>query len=82
MFDEPFLGIDPVSISKIKSIIKQLNNDGLGVIITDHNTKEIFNLCDELYILYKGEVIAYGTPEEIRSNKQVKLLYLGKNFIC
>ncbi|MCV2525489.1 MAG: LPS export ABC transporter ATP-binding protein, partial [Candidatus Lightella neohaematopini] len=72
LFDEPFLGIDPISILKIKNIIKQLNNNGLGIIITDHNTKEIFDICEELYILYNGKVIANGTSKEIKSNKKVK----------
>ncbi|MCV2525175.1 MAG: ATP-binding cassette domain-containing protein [Candidatus Lightella neohaematopini] len=81
LFDEPFLGIDPISILNIKNIIKQLKNDGLGIIITDHNTKEILDLCDDLYILYKGQVIAHGTSKEVRSNKKVKLLYLGSDFM-
>ncbi len=80
LLDEPFAGVDPISIAEIKKIIKYLSNRNIGVIITDHNVRDTLDICDRAYILNNGEVIATGKPEEILNNQQVRLVYLGENF--
>lgn len=80
LLDEPFAGIDPVTVQEIQGIIAQLSNEGLGVLITDHNVRETLGSCDRAYILTNGEIIAHGQPEQIASNAQVRSVYLGENF--
>lgn len=80
LLDEPFAGIDPISIIDIKKIIYQLCNRGIGVLITDHNVRETLDICNRAYIINDGEVIAAGTPDEILKNSQVRKVYLGENF--
>jgi len=80
LLDEPFAGVDPISIAEIKKIIKYLSNRNIGVIITDHNVRDTLDICDRAYILNNGEVIATGKPEEILNNQQVRLVYLGEHF--
>ncbi len=77
LLDEPFAGVDPISINDIKGIIKKLKEKGLGVLITDHNVLEMLNFTDRNYILYEGEILASGTREDILKNKKVKEIYLG-----
>jgi lipopolysaccharide export system ATP-binding protein len=80
LLDEPFAGIDPISIVDIKRIIMQLCDRGLGILITDHNVKETLNICHRAYIVSEGVVIAEGKPQEILQNKQVRDVYLGDEF--
>ena len=80
LLDEPFAGIDPISIAEIKKIIKYLAKRNIGVIITDHNVRETLDICDRAYILSNGTVIATGDAEEILSNQEVREVYLGENF--
>ena len=80
LLDEPFAGVDPISIAEIKKIIKYLSNRNIGVIITDHNVRDTLDICDRAYILNNGEVIASGSPQDILDNKQVRQVYLGEHF--
>lgn len=80
LLDEPFAGIDPISVGDIQQIIDYLRNSGIGIIITDHNVRETLNICDRAYILNAGAVFKSGTPEEILADKEVRELYLGANF--
>jgi len=80
LLDEPFAGIDPVTVHEIQQIILSLKNDGLGVLITDHNVRETLGSCDRAYILASGQIIAHGLPEEVASNRAVRESYLGENF--
>lgn len=80
LLDEPFAGVDPISVIDIKNIIQDLRNRGLGVLITDHNVRETLDVCERAYIVSKGHLIAEGTPKEILTNKQVKQVYLGEDF--
>jgi len=80
LLDEPFAGVDPISVIDIQKIISQLRDRGIGVLITDHNVRETLGICDRAYILNAGEVIAQGKPETILNNPQVKDVYLGQNF--
>jgi lipopolysaccharide export system ATP-binding protein len=77
LLDEPFAGIDPISIIEIQKIIKDLINADIGVLITDHNVRETLKVCDEAYIISDGKVIAYGKPSEIVKDKIVQSVYLG-----
>jgi len=80
LLDEPFAGIDPIAIEEVKSTIELLKKINIGIIITDHNVKEALSIVDFGYIIYNGEIIKSGTPEEITSDKFVKKIYLGKNY--
>ena len=80
LLDEPFAGVDPISVLDIQIIIKSLAERGIGVLITDHNVRETLNVCERAYIFNEGEVIAKGTPEEILTNKKVLNVYLGNDF--
>lgn len=80
LLDEPFAGIDPMTVQEIQGIIENLKHDGLGVLITDHNVRETLGCCDRSYILADGEIVAHGLPEEILGSKTVKKIYLGENF--
>ncbi|OCG02194.1 LPS export ABC transporter ATP-binding protein [Gilliamella sp. wkB178] len=80
LLDEPFAGVDPISVIDIKNIIKHLRDRGLGVLITDHNVRETLDVCERAYIVNKGHLIAEGTPNSILSNEYVKRVYLGNEF--
>lgn len=80
LLDEPFAGIDPISIIEIQKIIKELINANIGVLITDHNVRETLKVCDEAYIISDGKVIAYGQPSKIIKDKTVQNVYLGDSF--
>ncbi len=79
LLDEPFAGVDPISISDIQHIILQLKERGIGVLITDHNYREMLDTCDHAYVLHNGGIIAYGDKAAILSNDQVREVYLGAN---
>jgi lipopolysaccharide export system ATP-binding protein len=78
--DEPFAGVDPISVDDIKKIIEHLKDRGIGVLITEHNVRETLGICDRAYILNDGKVIAEGVAETIIANEEVRQVYLGKNF--
>ena len=80
LLDEPFAGVDPISVLDIQQIIKHLCNRNIGVLITDHNVRETLGICDHAYILNKGQVIAEGPPQTILENQQVRDVYLGAEF--
>ncbi|WP_354624736.1 LPS export ABC transporter ATP-binding protein [Psychromonas sp. MME2] len=80
LLDEPFAGVDPISVIDIKNIIQQLRDRGLGVLITDHNVRETLDVCQHSYIVSHGEIIAVGTQQEILENDHVKQVYLGEEF--
>lgn len=80
LLDEPFAGVDPISVKDIKRIIEHLQQRGLGVLITDHNVRETLGACDKAYIVSQGVVIAEGTADEILQNQQVREVYLGDQF--
>ena len=80
LLDEPFAGVDPISVIDIKRIIEHLRDRGLGVLITDHNVRETLDVCEKAYIVSHGKLIAEGAPSEILNNEQVKKVYLGEGF--
>ena len=80
LLDEPFAGIDPISVIEIQKIIKTLVESDIGVLITDHNVRETLKVCNEAYILSEGKVIAHGEPSKIIKNKVVQNVYLGDSF--
>lgn len=80
LLDEPFAGVDPISVLEIQRIIKQLTEKNIGVLITDHNVRETLGICERAYILSSGEVIAEGSPQVVLEDQQVKDVYLGQNF--
>jgi len=80
LLDEPFAGVDPISVLDIQGIIKDLAERGIGILITDHNVRETLNVCERAYIFNEGAVIAKGTPEEIMQDPHVLSVYLGKDF--
>ena len=80
LLDEPFAGVDPISVIEIQKIVEHLTDLGIGVLITDHNVRETLGICDHAYILNEGRVLASGRPETIVENDEVREVYLGKNF--
>ncbi len=80
LLDEPFAGIDPISVVEIQRIVRQLKERGIGILITDHNVRETLGICDRAYIMSDGAVLAKGSPEDVLANKQVREVYLGKEF--
>jgi lipopolysaccharide export system ATP-binding protein len=80
LLDEPFAGVDPISVVDIQSIIRQLANRGIGVLITDHNVRETLGICDRAYVMGEGKILAEGNPEQILENKIVRNIYLGEDF--
>ena len=80
LLDEPFAGVDPISVVDIQQIIKQLCERDIGILITDHNVRETLGICHHAYILNEGRVIAAGTPEVVLNNQQVRDVYLGSEF--
>ncbi|WP_269519230.1 LPS export ABC transporter ATP-binding protein [Alteromonas sp. BMJM2] len=80
LLDEPFAGVDPISVNDIKKIIQHLRDRGLGILITDHNVRETLDVCEKAYIVSHGELIAQGTAEQVLSNQKVRDVYLGEQF--
>ena len=80
LLDEPFAGVDPISVGDIKQIIIHLKDRGLGILITDHNVRETLDVCEKSYIVNAGQIIAKGTAQEVLNNDKVKDVYLGKDF--
>jgi len=80
LLDEPFAGVDPISINDIKAIIKHLRDRNIGVLITDHNVRETLDICERAYIVGEGHVIASGPPETVLQDAKVRAVYLGENF--
>lgn len=80
LLDEPFAGIDPISVVDVKRIISHLQSRNIGVLITDHNVRETLDICERAYIVNQGAIICEGTPAEILKNQQVRTVYLGEDF--
>ena len=80
LLDEPFAGIDPIAINDIQQIVLQLKQRGIGVIISDHNVRETLKVCDNAYLICKGKILEYGSPETIVASEEAKKVYLGQNF--
>jgi len=80
LLDEPFAGVDPISVIEIQKIVTHLIERNIGVLITDHNVRETLGICDRAYILNNGKIIAQGEPDEILSNQEVRDVYLGRDF--
>lgn len=80
LLDEPFAGIDPIAVIDIQSIIKQLAEKNIGILITDHNVRETLGICNRTYIVNQGSIFASGNPKELIENEKVREIYLGKNF--
>jgi lipopolysaccharide export system ATP-binding protein len=80
LLDEPFAGVDPISVIEIQKIVEHLTDMDIGVLITDHNVRETLGICDHAYILNDGQVLAEGNPENIIANDEVRQVYLGKDF--
>jgi len=80
LLDEPFAGVDPISVGEIKGVIRQLKARGIGVLITDHNVRETLDICDTAYIVGDGQIIAEGNTEAILANQRVREVYLGQDF--
>jgi len=80
LLDEPFAGVDPISVNDIKQIIRNLSERGIGVLVTDHNVRETLDICQKAYIVNEGSILAAGTPKEILDNQKVRDVYLGHQF--
>ena len=80
LLDEPFAGVDPISVREIQEIIKHLTDQDIGVLITDHNVREMLGICHHAYILNEGQVLAHGNAETILANEEVRQVYLGNEF--
>ena len=80
LLDEPFAGVDPISVGEIQRIVKHLKDRGIGVLITDHNVRETLGICDRAYILNEGGVLAQGAPDALLANPDVRRVYLGETF--
>ena len=80
LLDEPFAGVDPISVNEIQRIVRHLKQRGIGVLITDHNVRETLGICDRAYILAEGGVLAQGAPAQLLENQDVRRVYLGEDF--
>lgn len=80
LLDEPFAGVDPISVSDIKNIVRQVKDRDIGVLITDHNVRETLDICEQAYIVGNGHIIASGTAEQVLANEKVREVYLGDDF--
>jgi lipopolysaccharide export system ATP-binding protein len=78
--DEPFTGIDPITIQDLQGIIRRLKAKDIGILITDHNVRETLAICDRAYILYDGKILEEGTDKQILASEQARRLYLGEDF--
>ncbi|MBH8573792.1 LPS export ABC transporter ATP-binding protein [Nostocaceae cyanobacterium CENA369] len=82
LLDEPFAGVDPIAVSEIQQIVAQLSDRGMGILITDHNVRETLAITDRAYIMREGQILAFGTAEELYNNPLVRQYYLGDNFLA
>ena len=80
LLDEPFAGVDPIAVGDIRSLVSDLTQRGIGVLITDHNVRETLEIVDRAYILHDGTVLMSGTPEEVVRDADVRRVYLGDSF--
>ncbi|NPA48445.1 MAG: LPS export ABC transporter ATP-binding protein [Thermodesulfobacteria bacterium] len=80
LLDEPFAGIDPLTVKSLQDLIKKLRDQGLGILISDHNVRETLKICDRAYLIYQGKVLEAGTPEEIAQSPKARAFYLGEDF--
>jgi lipopolysaccharide export system ATP-binding protein len=80
LLDEPFAGVDPIAVEDIQSIIADLRNKNIGILITDHNVQETLSITDRAYLLFEGNILKAGTAEDLASDEQVRKVYLGQNF--
>jgi lipopolysaccharide export system ATP-binding protein len=80
LLDEPFAGVDPIAVGDIQELVRHLTRRGIGVLITDHNVRETLRLTDRAYVIYNGQVLTQGNPEEIINNEEVRRVYLGDSF--
>ena len=80
LLDEPFAGVDPISVSDIKQIVQHLKSRNIGILLTDHNVRETLDICEKAYIVSEGQVIAHGNPEAILKDEKVREVYLGEQF--
>ncbi len=80
LLDEPFAGVDPISVGEIQRIVRHLRDRGIGVVVTDHNVRETLGICEHAYVLNEGKVLARGTPAEILAHEQVRDVFLGHEF--
>ena len=80
LLDEPFAGVDPIAVEDIQQIVAKLKDKNIGILITDHNVHETLNITDRAYLLFEGKILKKGTAEELAADKQVRKVYLGKNF--
>ena len=78
--DEPFAAIDPISVAEVQAIILQLKKSGIGVVVTDHNVREMLRIVDRAYLIHKGKVLAEGTGEFLIQDEQARKFYLGEDF--
>lgn len=81
LLDEPFAGVDPIAVEDIQSIISDLKQKNIGVLITDHNVQETLSITDRAYLLFEGKILKSGTAEDLASDEQVRKVYLGQNFV-
>ena len=80
MLDEPFAGVDPISVNDIKQIIRHLQSRGIGVLITDHNVRDTLDICEKAFIVGEGHIIAAGSADDVLGNARVREIYLGEQF--
>jgi len=80
LLDEPFTGIDPITVHELKTIINDIKSQGLGVLITDHNVQDTLDIVDEAYIIYDGQILIKGSAEELVSSEEARRIYLGEKF--
>lgn len=80
LLDEPFAGVDPIAVEEIQTIVAQLKNKNIGILITDHNVNETLSITDRAYLMFEGKLLKAGTAEELASDEQVRKVYLGKHF--
>ncbi len=80
LLDEPFAGIDPIAVEDIQQIVEQLKDDGLGILITDHNVRETLSITDRAYIMYEGRILIHGTSEQLINDPEARRIYLGQRF--
>ncbi len=80
LLDEPFAGVDPVSVEDIQRIVAQLKNKNIGILITDHNVRETLAITDRTYLMFEGTILKHGVPEELANDEMVRKVYLGQNF--
>ncbi|WP_049723620.1 LPS export ABC transporter ATP-binding protein [Gilvimarinus polysaccharolyticus] len=81
LLDEPFAGVDPISVSDIQHIVRHLKDRGIGILITDHNVRETLGICEKAYIVSEGHIIAEGSSAQVLANQKVRKVYLGDNFM-